>query len=481
VFRLAATATSGRGLALLARAERADLVRAIASAVLPAVAMFSLTLGCVMLLNRIHYGVYETNEFHSQSFKRAYGALARVRHERWERYTVFPADARKQAYAHSAAARELEPFFEGPDAARWRAIGCEQTGTSPCPEILSGWFMWALREAVAQTGHYRDAAEALRFYDRLADEIGAACEAKKIDCLPPRATLAPPFRWHYITDMAGPVALLARFVLRMGEGSVGSAPSTGSPTQLRFFMDWTGGRLSATADAPLVSGWVASRSPLTQLAAYDAAGRVAHTALEYTPGPDAAAANPGLFTSRFSMATRCDVHSCVLRARAGPDSLETPLRTGGFRTAGGTLKVYIDSLGGNQLAGPTERRQRLQQRYARAVARAYAATFPYLTLAAGAGLLLAFARPGTRRAHWALIALACACLAAVATRIVLLAYLDATSIPSANGSYATPASALHIVFVVLGLWLGATTLGARSTPFRRGDPLENQDSTAACR
>jgi lysylphosphatidylglycerol synthetase-like protein (DUF2156 family) len=84
----------------------------------------------------------------------------------------------------------------------------------------------------------------------------------------------------------------------------------------------------------------------------------------------------------------------------------------------------------------------------------YAGAFPYLALLALAGTLWALARPATRCSQAVWIALAAACLAAVLSRLALLAYLDVTSIPSSNGSYATPASPLLVVFVVLGLWLG---------------------------
>ena len=58
----------------------------------------------------------------------------------------------------------------------------------------------------------------------------------------------------------------------------------------------------------------------------------------------------------------------------------------------------------------------------------------------------------------ALIALAAGSLLAVAARIVLLAYLDATSIPAANVLYASPATPLLIVFAVTGTYLGWISL-----------------------
>lgn len=432
--------------------------------VLPAAVAFWLTLGVVMAMNKIHYGAFETNEFHSRSFQRGYGALARIQHAQWQRYVVFPVDARKQAYAHSAAARELESFFEGEGGARWRAMSCEQMRRSACPEILSGLFMWALREAVAQAGHYHTGADALRFYDRLADEIDAACAAGKMACLPPRATLAPPFRWEYISDSGPALKNLLSFVFRMGHGSVGSGPSSGSPEQLEFFSGMTGGPLAPAETPPIVSGWVASKGPRAELAVYDASGKLAQTAdVEYLPASDVERVLPGWTSVRFRIPTRCEPNACVLRARAASDALEVSLRTGDAQSAGGQLKLYIDSLGQARQPAVVEAREQLQQKAAAIVARLYAATFPYLTLAACAGVVAALARQRTRQDHAALIALALACLTAVATRIALLAYLDVSSIPSANGSYATPASPMVVVFAVLGIWLGVAALRRRES------------------
>ena len=85
-------------------------------AILPALAYLGLPLMVAQLpiqtvntLNYRQYGVYHHNDFHSPDFVAAYGALSRIRHDAWQRYVVFPKDARERAYRFSAAARELKP------------------------------------------------------------------------------------------------------------------------------------------------------------------------------------------------------------------------------------------------------------------------------------------------------------------------------------------------------------------------------------
>jgi hypothetical protein len=183
--------------------------------------------GSVAAANRAAYGIFASNEFHGSAFPAAYGALSRIRHDAWRRHVVFPKDARDKAYGVSAAARELRSTLDGEHGAAWREIGCAQTQTSPCPEILSGWFMWALRDAVAAAGHYASGHHADAFYRRLAGEINAACEDGSLSCLPFRATMAPPFRWHYVTDALAVVPALLRTLVTVGNAEVGSSASSG--------------------------------------------------------------------------------------------------------------------------------------------------------------------------------------------------------------------------------------------------------------
>jgi hypothetical protein len=74
--------------------------------------------------------------------------------------------------------------------------------------MASGWFMWALRDAVQYTGHCRNGRDAADFYAKLADEVNSACACGELACGPPRATMRPV--WH-----AGDALRLVRTVGRM--------------------------------------------------------------------------------------------------------------------------------------------------------------------------------------------------------------------------------------------------------------------------
>lgn len=217
--------------------------------VLPALVM-TVVVGAVNTANYAKYGVFRNNDFRSSDYQAGYGALTRIRHDHWQRYVLFPKDARERAYEMSAAARELRPYFEGQGGQDWLRAGCEQTRTSPCPEILSGWFMWALRGAVANAGHYGSAKDAKAFYRRLAREIDEGCRARPGDCYPQRATLLPPWHEGYLADTAEASWAVFRTLATLGNLPADVAPSQGDPKHLALFAVVTNGPLAPAMDAP---------------------------------------------------------------------------------------------------------------------------------------------------------------------------------------------------------------------------------------
>jgi hypothetical protein len=208
-----------------------------------------LVVGAVNTANYVHYGVFRNNDFRSPDFQAGYGALARIRHDAWQRYVVFPHDARQRAYAMSPAAAELKPSFEGPVGEFWRGAGCGPAPTVQCPEILSGWFMWALRDAVAHAGYYRDARSARNFYKRLAREIDAACQQQPADCLPARQSLVPPWQTSYLDLTLQASADVFRTLATLGGARPSVGRSEGTPQQLAAFAFATNDTLASTADA----------------------------------------------------------------------------------------------------------------------------------------------------------------------------------------------------------------------------------------
>ena len=213
------------------------------------VAAFAAVVLAVNAANYAAYGVFRNNDFRSRDFQQAYGALSRITHESPRPYVLFPADARRKAYAASPAARELAQVFEGPAGEAYRDVGCRQTRTEPCPEILAGWFMWALRDGAAAAGHHGSATKARSYYRRLAREVNAACERGELRCGPRSDSLVPPWRSEHGPRIAAETLAVVKALATLDDMHVAMRPSLGSPAERALFARMTGERQSGDADA----------------------------------------------------------------------------------------------------------------------------------------------------------------------------------------------------------------------------------------
>jgi hypothetical protein len=226
---------------------KARLRQALRLVAIPAVG-FCIVVGTVNLINYAKYRTFRNNDFRSADFQGAYGALSRIQHAQPAPYVLFPKDAREKAYSVSGAARELRPFFEGTGGENWRAAGCNQSGRNPCPEILAGWFMWALRDAVAVAGHYRSAAASSGFYERLQQEIDDACDRGAIACGPRRSSLIPPWRPEYLAATIAATRVVFGKLISLDDVSASIGDSLGSAEQKALFERVTNGPLATAQD-----------------------------------------------------------------------------------------------------------------------------------------------------------------------------------------------------------------------------------------
>ncbi len=445
--------------------RRSDHLKAIALPFAVAIAVFLATDGLVAGLNYRHYGIFETNEFRAKSFLRAYGAIARIQHNEWQRYMIFPKDARQRAYSVSPAARELAPFLEGQVGEFWWHTGCKQAHITPCSEVPAGWFMWELRDAVSHAGHYGSAVEAMRFYDRLANEIDAACARGSIDCLSARATVSPPFRREYLWETVRSGKATAKVLFTMGDGQVGSAPSFGTQQEVKSLADIVSGVYPPSNR--VIQGWAAaaSETPKIQLIERDPSY---HASIDILPAQDVVAAHPDLKAMRFQLETDCPVETCdlVVEAPAGqfgkvPMAQMTPGAS--FNTGGALLTVET-----NSVPDTAKLTESAQVKIAAVIAKGYAMAFPVLAIFGVAGLVFAALLRRQPAIPASVLALGLGSVAAVATRIALLAYIDGSSFPAANLLYASPASPFVIIFTVVGIYAGCTIILRRSREFRDG-------------
>jgi hypothetical protein len=160
------------------RSSRPSSAKAGVALVLTALAAVA-PLAFVRAENSARYGAGLDNDMAQGVFLRAYADWSRV--EAGPRAYRIPitADQRAAVYPVSAAAQELRPSLDDPRNS-WRHYGCADR-TRLC-DYAGGWMVWALRDAAASAGHFRDASSAQRFFTQLSHEIVAACDDGRLRC-----------------------------------------------------------------------------------------------------------------------------------------------------------------------------------------------------------------------------------------------------------------------------------------------------------
>ncbi len=154
-----------------------------------------LSAAALRVVNDRHYHAPITVDVKDGALPDAYGALTRITPTDFIPGVPVLRETRLRAYAVSPAFAELQPHLEGTPGNAWARIGWENIDhPSAQKEIRGGWFQWALREAAELAGHYRDAATAHAFWQRVASEINAACDDGRLPAGPPRHGFLPP--WH---------------------------------------------------------------------------------------------------------------------------------------------------------------------------------------------------------------------------------------------------------------------------------------------
>lgn len=146
-------------------------------------------------INYHYYGTFTTDEYTTGPYANAYGALSRINGPAEDPHIVIPKEQRTQLYALSPAFAELEDVLDGEDSPF--KVWIEVQG-----EYKTGYFSFVLREAVAALGKYQTPQMANEYYNRLADEVNAVCDAGLLPAGPRRSGINA----RYYPWMLGPIA-----------------------------------------------------------------------------------------------------------------------------------------------------------------------------------------------------------------------------------------------------------------------------------
>jgi hypothetical protein len=194
-------------------------------------------------VNRHRYGAGLVSDLADGEYVRTYGLWQSVDAGTDRRYVPVSGAQRTAVYSVSPAARELQTALEGSLLRNYSALSCDLVQV--CDDYTVGFFPYALRDAMAQTGHETSAREAQSFLRALGDQIEATCSSHLLRCgarphgLLPRGALSSPARLGS-SGWGG-----AGYLLSFGLGDQDRPPSSGSIDSWRHFT-----RLAGVAGSP---------------------------------------------------------------------------------------------------------------------------------------------------------------------------------------------------------------------------------------
>lgn len=414
----------------------------------------------VATVNLARYGSFTTVEFKNRDFLAAYGALTRVKPARWIPHVPVTKETRERLYALSPAFAELKPHLEGEIGNGWAEVARQTYPELKGTEIAGGWFMWALRRAVAVTGHCASARDAMAYYRRLAREINAACDSGTVSCLRKRASMAPPWRVEYLSPFLGATVHAAVFLVSFQGMEAAPFSSMGPENMLVLFRDMTHERLAPMPPDPYrFKGWVFGEDPRTVIEVRREDGSPAAAVLRWNPSPDVRLRFQPQYpdlrnigNARFEI-TLAEKGKCFLDIRAaGRPPVRLPLDGSVKSLEDRGVHFYLDEIGYDAPAvlPNQEKTDRVKIRILNWIGKAYRLMPLWVLLA-----LLGFARQifgVLRRGENPGLALINLSLGtAVLLRLAILAQIHATSFPSIQPIYLAPAYPMVILFCFLAV------------------------------
>jgi len=454
------------GLAVVRLWQRrpSDWMRRLTLCALP-FAIWLLAVTVVAGINMAHYGVFTTAETKSPGFLAAYGALTRVEPAQWRPDVPVSQETRLRIYSVSPAFAELRPFLEGDLGKGWSAtsyflnptnqVWSANSNNSLSNEIGGGFFMWALRDAVAAAGYYSSGASASDYYRRLATEVNAACIEGKLDCGTRRASLAPPWHNKYTRPLLNALVNTGIYLAEFKGINPKPGPSVGMEDSLILFHNITGERLSPTKEQLQVKGWAFSPSSIVNLSVRTANGELADATIKYESSPDVyqyflstGQDIPNAREARFEITTNNN-SGVYLVIKTGERLLgRLPLDGSTKSLQTPELQLIIDYIGGkSDLSHARSMFDDLRLHILGKIGALYQAIMPVLLIITLIAYTFLTIQVFGKRINIMAWIITTALLVAIITRILLISIINISSFWATNTSYLSPAYPLLLIFM----------------------------------
>ena len=439
-------------------AYRDSQIRELATSLVLVVGVFAAMQIGFRAINWLEYGKFVGVDFKERNFQRALSALTSVRSGETKPYIPVTAATRKLIYEVSPTFALLANDLEGPVGQVW---------VKPGGEIPAGWFMWALRDAARQSGHFSSPTDASTFFGRLADEIESACARGELKCAHHVFSEMPDWTWDQLAERLGEIddrvldALL--FLNPSPQMPSGSGDQNAAARILRFLGNPPHTRIAQSSPVLVISGWYyRSGAEWISIAVKRADGSMTDTVLERHSSPDIAThfGDPLASVQRYRVSADCN-SQCILQIEtADGERLEkkfAELAATPLAFPIGNATFYVDTITVQEVE--LTRAEATASRLRTAVFTGYKyVLIPVIALGAIAFIVstLVYWKP----AFWNVcFVLASAFWLLVLSRVALLSLIELTSFRALNPNYMAPA---HYMLICAAIFSGAALLQLRS-------------------
>ncbi len=270
-----------------------EILRQLGATVLvPTLVVFFASL-TVKTINYAKFGVFAADAVSAPGFTAARTALLRIQPMPPIRYVAFPREVRQRAYRVSPAFRESESYLEGPPGRIWASFG-SVLGMNLGDEINTGYFLWAMKQAATEAGYNKSERQQEEYFQRVANEINAACDDRRLQCRWVFSSLLDPHYQSYLPYLPWSFRrITSQFVETYGPANERDEPAL-SPVVRDIFDEMANRRTTVnTPDSETsIEGWAIDfEDTVERVIVRDQAGHLLAADDQLTPRPDLIVAN----------------------------------------------------------------------------------------------------------------------------------------------------------------------------------------------
>ncbi|MFA5923545.1 MAG: hypothetical protein WC856_20015 [Methylococcaceae bacterium] len=172
----------------------------------------TLFVSLIALINYHNYGKFEVVDFKSKAYSQAVKSLNSVDVGSDLPKVPVSFDKRQEIYRVSPSFLQLKDYFEGDRGKMWISPGCAIFPWT-CGDYVSGYFEWALRDAVYLKGYYESPVRAAEFYNNITKEIETACDIGVIKCRTNPVPFMPNITMTQLKELPGKTVEAIKFAM----------------------------------------------------------------------------------------------------------------------------------------------------------------------------------------------------------------------------------------------------------------------------